>query len=59
MVQFLSKPTLNKYYAQIRLINSKLGDNLISDLFFDLDTWPRYMIEIFVQPIIDYSYKDR
>lgn len=59
MVQLLSKPILNKYYAEVRLINSRRGDNLISDLFFELDKWPKYMIEIFVKPIVEYSYSDR
>lgn len=59
MVQRLSTKTLNKYYAQVRLINFHQKRNLMQEIFYDINTWPRYMIEIFVKPLIEYTYSDR
>lgn len=59
MVQLLSKPLYNRWYAQVRLINTKRGKSFIKDLFYDIDTWPRPLIEIFVTPVSQISYHDR
>lgn len=59
MVVFLSKPIYNKWYAQVRLIDSKRANSLMKDLFFDLDTWPKHLIEIFVTPVTRIGYHDR
>lgn len=59
MVVFLSKPIYNKWYAQVRLNDSKRGNSLMKDLFFDLDTWPKHLIEIFVTPVTRIGYHDR
>lgn len=58
MVQFLSKPVYNKWYAEVRRISSKKF-NLMDNLFFNIDTWPKHLIEIFVAPFRSITYSGR
>lgn len=58
MVQFLSKPIYNKWYAEVRRISSRRF-NLMDEIFFAIDTWPKHLIEIFVQPLRHLTYSDR
>lgn len=58
MVQFLSKLIYNKLYAGVRSI-SRTRMNLIDELFYSIDTWPKHLIEIFVTPLRETGYSDR
>lgn len=59
MVKFLSKLHYRKWYAEIRLLDTKLGYSLMNNLFYNIDTWPTFIIEIFITPLNQLSYHDR
>lgn len=59
MVKRLSKPIYNKWYAEIRLKDTRCSYNLMNDMFYPIDTWPMHLIEIFVTPVEKTSYHDR
>lgn len=58
MVQLLSKAIYNKWYAEVRSISRKFH-NLFDELFFPIDLWPKFLIEIFVKPFRLSSHADR
>lgn len=59
MVQLLSKSYYNKWYAEMRLLDTRRGYSLMNNLFYPIDTWPTFIIEIFVTPLNKQSYHDR
>lgn len=58
-IKILSNQKYNKLYARIRLLDTQKGYSLIREMFHPLDTWPNFLIEIFVKPLREKNYSER